>query len=261
MIRFAAAGKLDYFQKGLRILSEHQYVPQLKIESGRIIDQKEQIEEKKLELLVCLAHPYILRTEEIKLFPKGCINVHAGIPDYCGRHPVNWMIIDGVREIPVAIHYMSEEIDGGDIIVEDSFLVERQDDYNSIIDKITDISSRLLLSAVRQIEAGTVYRKKQIKPRKYPKRRGPEDSKVNWNMTSVQMHNFISALVEPMPCAFSYLEDGEKIHFKRSYRGDRAGRVLAETTDGRYVISTRDGVVLVETDKKLKVNTNLDIKK
>jgi len=254
MIKFAIAGTKDFFNGGKRALEQEGYIPELEIHGEeRVIAYKEVIQGKKLELLVCLAHPNILTSDEINLFPKGCINLHTGIPKYCGRHPVNWMIIDELKEIPVAVHYMTRTIDGGDIIVEDSFLRERTDDYNSIMKKITEMSSRLLVSSIKQIESDSVYRKKQVLPREYPRRRIPEDSKVDWNKTSRELHNFISALVDPLPNAFAYTTDGERVIFNRSYVGEEMGKVIATTSDGRYVISTKDGVILIESDKKLKV--------
>lgn len=252
------AGKLEYFKKGREALEKEGYVPELEISGRRIIEYKDEINEKGLELLICLAHPFILKKEEIDLFPKGCINLHSGIPNYCGRNPVNWMIIDGVKNMPVAVHFMSEEIDGGDIILEDYVIAERNDNYKTLVEKISEKGSGLLLAAIKQIEAGIVYRKKQIFPRRYPKRRTPADSRIDWNKTSYEMHNFISALVEPMPNAFSYTKEGELVNFEISDRGKEVGEVIAETKDDRYVVTTNDGVILVKGDKKLKIGEKFD---
>ncbi|MDC0357811.1 formyltransferase family protein [Oligoflexia bacterium] len=254
MIKFAIAGKLDYFGKGNQKLQDNGYTPTLAIpDEERVIDYQDAIKTQGLELLICLAHPHILTSDEIALFPKGCINLHSGIPNYCGRHPVNWMIIDGLQEIPVAVHYMNTDIDGGDIIVEDSFIVEREDDYASVLDRITALGADLILAAVKQIESATVYPRPQILPRRYIKKRTPADSKTNLNCSSVDLHRFICSLVDPMPNAFATTPAGQEVRFQKSYVGKAPGEVLAETLDGRYVIATQDGVILVATDKKLKV--------
>jgi len=116
------------------------------------------------------------------------------------------MLIHGLDEIPVAIHYMDEAIDTGDVIVSDTIMVERDDDYNSVMHKITAIGGQLLFSEIKQIESDTVYRQKQNKTRLgYFSRRTPADSKIDWSKNSNDLHNFVRALVDPMPNAFSLL--------------------------------------------------------
>jgi len=170
------------------------------------------------------------------------------------------MLIHGLDEIPIAIHYMDEGIDTGDVIVSDTIMVERDDDYNSVMHKITAIEDQLLFSAIKQIESDTVYHQKQNKNRLgYITKRTPADSKIDWSKNSNSLHNFVRALVDPMPNAFAFLESGHKVLFKESYRGTDTGQVLAEIEDNKYIISTIDGIIFIKTDKKLKVGDKFDI--
>lgn len=261
MINFAIAGKSKYFEVCREYLIEQGYPPKIGIEGNkRIINFKEEINKNNLELLVCVSHPFILKKEEIDLFPKGCINLHSGIPNYCGRHPLNWMLIEGVKSIPIAVHYMNEDIDAGDIIIEDSFDVEREEDYNTALNKILACGKKMIYHAVKQIESGSVYRKKQIFTRQYQKRRVPEDSLIDWGKSSEELHNFIRSQVDSMPNAFAYLENGKRIKFKKSEVGKTIGEILGKVRDKTYVISTKRGVLLVRTDEDLLVGENFKIK-
>jgi len=58
---------------------------------------------------------------------------------------------------------------------------------------------------------------------------------------------------------FHFCESGHKVLFKESYRGTDTGCVLAEIADNAYIISTVDGIILIKTDKKLKVGDKFDI--
>jgi hypothetical protein len=58
-------------------------------------------------------------------------------------------------------------------------------------------------------------------------------------MPSKRVHRFINAMSGTMPNAFS-----SGIKFKRSYIGSRPGDIL--DTNGKMVIATSDGIVLVE---------------
>jgi methionyl-tRNA formyltransferase len=213
-----------------------------------------------IELLVCFAYPKILKKEEIDLFKKGCINYHSGLPKYRGRHPLNWMIIDGLKNIPNAIHYMDTGIDTGDIILKKNIICDREDDYASLLNKQTYLSQEMMLEAIHLIEAGNVKRSIQNKNELgYTRKRTPEDSKIDWKKESRELHNFISALVNPMPNAFSMKKKSHtKVEIKKSIIGDDCGVVLAELEKYKYVISTGDGIVLVDTNTKLNVGDELE---
>jgi methionyl-tRNA formyltransferase len=167
------------------------------------------------------------------------------------------MIIDGIRKIPNAIHYIDEGIDTGDIILKRDIIREREDDYASLLEKQTSLSQEMMLEAIRMIEIGNISREEQCKDElSYTKKRTPEDSKLDWAQTSFEIHNFISALVDPMPNAFSMINES-KIEITKSYIGSTFGMVLGELQDGRYVISTVDGVVLVDANVNLQIGDQL----
>jgi hypothetical protein len=60
-----------------------------------------------------------------------------------------------------------------------------------------------------------------------------------------------------MPNAYTTL-DGKKIEIKKSHIGSDYGIVLGILNDGRYVISSGDGVTLVDSNTKLKIGDKLE---
>ena len=159
---------------------------------------------------------------------------------YRGRHPLQWMLIDGVTEIPVAVHVMDEGIDTGPILAQASVKTDMNETYTSALAKVTDTVGPMLIKAMDRIEAGQEALP-QLKKRPCLPRRTAADSEFSFNYPSKKVHDFINAMSDPMPNAFSGSHT-----YKRSYIGERPGEVLATCTDGRYVISTFDGVVLVD---------------
>ena len=256
MIKFAVAGSLNYKDK-IDYLVSQGYTPELIIGIETISEHIVAIKEKEIELLVCFAYPNILKTDEINLFSKGCINYHSGLPNYRGRHPLNWMIIDGLKIIPNAIHFIDEGIDTGDVIIKKNIICQREDDYFSILNKQTALSQEMMLEAIRMIEANKVKRLPQNKAELgYQKRRTPEDSQIDWKKSSFELHNFFSALVDPMPNAFCNL-NGRRVEIKKSIIGKAPGIVLGKLQGNRYIISTGDGVILVTSDQILQVGNKL----
>ena len=223
-MKVAVKGTGAYYERGIAYLQEFGYT---------IADSA--------NVLVCLAHPKILTAAQIAEYPKGCINFHCGLPNYRGRHPLQWMLIDGVRRIPCAVHYMDEGIDTGDIISESSFEVDRNETYATALEKVLKLVGPLLIEALYKIEHDQVRRKVQEIGRYWP-RRTAADSSFSFDQPSATVHRFVNAMADGgMPNAFC----GD-MKFKRSHIGEKPGRILDTTTDGRYVVATRDGVVLLE---------------
>ena len=125
------------------------------------------------------------------------------------------MLIDGVDEIPVSIHFMDEGIDSGDIILQDTVLVSRNDNYASVLNKVHSLGNELLFSAIQQIGSGTAHRKKQHQIKMgYRAKRKPSDSKVSLSMSSIDLHRTINALSDPMPNAFCETKNGRKLYLR-----------------------------------------------
>ena len=226
-MKIAVCGTGAYYERGVAYLKAHGYEPQEVAEPTLA----------EADVLICLAHPKILRPKTLKRFPKGCINFHCGLPNYRGRHPLQWMLIDGVKRIPCAVHYMVKAVDEGDIIEDTSFAVDRNETYATALEKVLEQVGPLLVAALYNIEHDKVIRKPQGVGRYWPKRT-PADSRVNFNQPSAVVHRFINAMADPMPNAF----DGAGIKYKRSYLQSPG----AIPVDGTF-IATADGYVLVET--------------
>ena len=75
------------------------------------------VQELQPELIVVAAYRRILPEDILAAAPLGAINVHSSVlPKYRGAAPINWAILDGLRETGVTIMYMAKELDAGDII-------------------------------------------------------------------------------------------------------------------------------------------------
>ncbi len=235
-MKFAVAGSGEYLRVGVEYLKEYGYSP-------TVVEHPEDAP-AHLRLLICLAYPRILRRPTLDRFPDGCINFHCGLPDYRGRHPLQWMLIDGVQRIPCATHYMDEDIDTGDIIEESSVPVDRNETYDSALAKVLSQVGPLLVATLWRIKKDQVLRKRQPVGRHWPPRT-PIDSAIDFDQPSARVHRFINAMSDPMPNAYCEMAE-RRWTFKRSFIGEKPGRILDTTQSGRYVIATADGVVLVE---------------
>jgi len=226
--------------------------------SGDSADILKYAKKYKVDIIISASWPKILK-EEVFSYPKyGSINIHAGmLPKYRGQHPLNWAIIRGEKSIGVTVHYISSGVDNGDIILQKSFKVLISDDINSVRKKATTLGSKLLIDSLTLLESNSVKRIKQNDSQAtFAPKRCPEDGHINWNSSIKDIRNLVRSLVDPYPNAFTFSKDGKKILVKKTYVSNECGKVLFKFKD-YYGVGVIDGVILIHTEKKLKVGDML----
>ena len=92
----------------------------------------------------------------------GTFNLHASLlPQYRGAAPINWAVINGEKETGVTTFFLQQEIDTGNIILQEKINIEDEDNAGSVHDKLMDIGSQLVLKTVQQIEENSVTEQPQ----------------------------------------------------------------------------------------------------
>ena len=92
-----------------------------------------QLQERSIDLVVFAGFMYILTEEITQAFPNRIMNVHpALIPSFCGEgyyglHVHEKALEYGVKLSGATVHFVSEECDGGPIILQKAVPVEEGD--------------------------------------------------------------------------------------------------------------------------------------
>ncbi|MEA3494444.1 MAG: methionyl-tRNA formyltransferase [Bacteroidota bacterium] len=136
---------------------------------------------------------------------KGTINLHASLlPHYRGAAPINWAIINGERKTGVTTFFINQNIDTGDIIMQDEVSITDVETAESLHDKLSDVGAKLLLKTVNAIMNGEnprLQQKEETIIKKAPKI-NKEDCRINWSKNIDELYNFIRGL-SPYPCAWT----------------------------------------------------------
>jgi methionyl-tRNA formyltransferase len=112
------------------------------------------LEKLKPDLIINQAQE-IVNSRFIKIPPSGVLNRHASLlPKNRGRLSPFWVLLRQDRETGVTIHFVTEEIDRGDIICQKKFSVEKTDDFLTLTQKGYNIAADLMLIAIKRIESG-----------------------------------------------------------------------------------------------------------
>ncbi len=115
---------------------------------------------------------YIIPEDIILTTKRGIINRHGSLlPKHKGRMASYWSHVEG-REYGITIHFLTKEIDSGDIILQRKLNLSTKDSYYNIINKIFKESSCIILEAFSLLE-NTSFKPKPMDKINYKKNEFP----------------------------------------------------------------------------------------
>jgi len=97
----------------------------------------------------------IIGKELLRIPTIGVINRHnALLPKNRGRLTPFWVLYKEEKKTGVSIHFVEEGIDSGDIIVQETYDVDKRDTFSSLVEKNYKIAPRAMLKALDKLEKG-----------------------------------------------------------------------------------------------------------
>ena len=143
--------------------------------------------------------------------PLGTFNLHASyLPKYRGAAPINWAVINGETETGITTFFLKHEIDTGDIIRQEKIQILPEDNVGTVHDKLMHLGAEMVLSTVKNIEAGKVKTTPQPEGEHIPAPKIlKETCHIDWSQPSVKIHNLVRGL-SPYPAAWTSMTDLKK---------------------------------------------------
>jgi len=211
------------------------------------------IQEKSPDLLLVVGWTQLLKRELLALPKLACLGFHASLlPKYRGRAPVNWAIINGETVTGNTMIVLEPNADAGDIVAQRTITITDEDTCRTVYEKVGQTEVEMLHEVLPLIQKGTLPRRKQDDRQAtvMPKRR-PEDGRIDWTRSTREVYNWIRALTDPYPGAFSIL-DGKHFWIWSACAGGEITRRdgfapgdVARDPDGWPLIATGDGWIRV----------------
>ncbi len=145
--------------------------------------------------------------------PMGTINVHASLlPQYRGAAPINWAIINGEKETGITTFKLQQEIDTGNILLQEKILIGDNETAGELHDALKTLGANVLVKTITGIANQTLKEtpQSQIQNLKSEIKHAPkinsETCKIDWNQSAENIFNLIRGL-SPYPTAFTFLHD------------------------------------------------------
>ena len=209
------------------------------------------LRELKPDLLIVLGWSQILSDEVLQIPAIGTVGAHASmLPHNRGSAPVNWAIIHGETEGGNTLMWLDSGVDTGRIIDQIGFPIEHDDTCATVYEKVAETNKAMLLALLDKLNRGEeVPGRIQTHVGEPLPRRRPEDGMIDWDQPAKQVYDFVRALTEPYPGAFSWLADDDAWTIWRAQIGDfeasfAPGTVLGSADTGQLV-SCGEGTLLV----------------
>lgn len=154
-----------------------------------------------------------------------CICLHPSpLPKYRGGSPLQHQIINGEKNSAVTLFFMTERLDDGDILSQESFSLDG--DLDDVFRRIIDIGAKSAIRVLDKLQKGEKFAKPQNNSiATVYKRRTPNQSEIKSEYfrtrTAKQLHDFVRALQDPYPNAFLICKDGTKLYILKTRAGEK----------------------------------------
>ena len=244
----------------IKIVAEENDI--LVLQLNKLKEQYKEIIDLDPDLIVTCAYGQIL-PKELLDYPKyGCINVHASLlPKLRGGAPIHRAIINGDKKSGITIMYMAPGMDDGDIISQEEVEITNTDTASTLHDKLSKLGSELLIKTLPSILEGTNTRTPQDeKLVTFAPVIKPEDEKIDFNKTSMQIYNQIRGL-NSFPGAY-FMLNGKRFKVWESMIGNDSfhphinGEIVKLYKEG-IGVKTGNGVIIltvIQPEGKGKMN-------
>jgi len=237
----------------LRRLSHE--IPVLKPEK---LDGAARAEVKALEpdLLVSFAYGKIFGPKFLGLFPLGGINIHPSLlPKYRGPTPIPAAIINREAETGITIQRLAEEMDSGDILVQEKVPLDGRETTTSLGETVAKKAAELLQALLTNIGSGGLRGKPQDHGEAtYCSLITKADGLIDWNMSAPEIDARIRAYT-PWPLSWT-THGNQKLFILKAQALELGqaealpdlampGQVLGKDKNKGIMVQTREGVLAV----------------
>jgi len=149
--------------------------------------------------------------------PKmGTFNLHGSLlPDYRGAAPINWALINGETETGVTTFFLNEEIDTGEIILQDRMTIGPNETAGEVHDRMMHLGANAVVRTLELLSSGsyTTQPQETSESIKSAPKLFRENCRIDFTQEGIAVHNFIRGL-SPYPAAWTEIIHNESGNVK-----------------------------------------------
>ena len=196
---------------------------------------------------VVVAYGHILKPDLLALPRLGMINLHPSLlPELRGAAPVEWAILNGLKQTGVTIMRMDEGLDSGPILLQLPHDIDPEVTGGELSEHLSEMGAQALVVALVLFEINGLEPHPQDHARAtYAPKLTRDTARIRWTDPAEPVARLIRGL-DPRPGAWSELDGREvKLFGARAVEGRGAPGEVQQTDDGLR-ITTGQGAVRIE---------------
>lgn len=155
----------------------------------------DQLEALAPDIFVVVA--FRILPERLFTLPRyGSINIHGSLlPKYRGAAPIHWALINGETETGLTSFLLNAKVDTGNIIWQESTPVGPDENYDSLYERLSEMSGPFLLTTLQLIQQPGFRPRGQDETAATPAPKlTPEDAFIDFGLPAGRVHNFVRGL-------------------------------------------------------------------
>ncbi len=159
-----------------------------------------QLQAAQLDTLVVVAFGQILREALLSLPRLFLINLHGSLlPRYRGAAPVQWAIWNGDSVTGITVQKMAKRLDSGEVILQEEIAIKDEDTSTELLDRMIEPGTRLLVEALKQMEAGSCILTTQDESlATFAPKLDRTHSRIDWTRSAIEIQNQVRSTL-PWP--------------------------------------------------------------
>ena len=180
---------------------------------------------KKLDadLAIVVAYGKLLPESFLNLTKKGFINIHASIlPSWRGAAPIQRAIINLDKKTGISVMKINKKLDSGPVCNKYEIEIKKQDNFETISEKLSLIASEKILDEIDNIIDGKAnFIEQEHDKATYANKIEKTEGKINWNIKAEEILGLINGLF-PSPGAW-FTFKGERYKILKAEVGNSKG--------------------------------------
>lgn len=140
------------------------------------------------DVVLVKTFPWLIASQFLNIPKYGFINFHyAPLPEWRGSNPLFWMIRNRASIAGVSVHYMTEEYDTGDILLQQEIPLSSETTFGLLCTQLAYLGLELSAKLLQQIQANTLKAQPQDSGKaRFYNRPKQSDLFIDWNTMSAE---------------------------------------------------------------------------
>ena len=204
-----------------------------------------QFKNLNLDLAIVFSYGVLLPKNFLSIPKYGCVNIHTSLlPKWRGASPVQQVLMNNEKESGFTFILMNERLDEGDIIYKKKIIVCQDDNYGTLLNKITKLASSDIVNVIERLADNNIKLTKQNNEEAtYCYKIKKEDSYINFNETAQEVYGKIRAF-NPNPGAKCFI-NGELVKILEASlenSNNKCGK-YGEVIDNELLVACKSGSI------------------